>query len=62
VDVRPVTSPDRWAIAQRLLKDLAPLDIRDWPVVDDVHDLSSKALRQLDLLVVRVLMRSAAVS
>ena len=30
---------DGWAIVERLLKDLAPLDDRLWLVVDDVHEL-----------------------
>jgi LuxR family transcriptional regulator, maltose regulon positive regulatory protein len=45
---------DRWAIVERLLRDLAPLRERVWLVVDDVHELGSdEALRQLELLVMR---------
>ena len=45
---------DGWAIAERLLKDLAPLDDPIWLVVDDVHELGAdQALRQLELLVMR---------
>jgi hypothetical protein len=41
---------DGWAIVERLLKDLAPLDDRVWLVVDDVHELGSEdMLRQLEL-------------
>ena len=32
---------DGWAIVERLLKDLAPLDDRVWLVIDDVHELGS---------------------
>jgi LuxR family maltose regulon positive regulatory protein len=54
--VRPVTAApdlDGWAIAERLLTDLAPLDDQVWLVVDDVHELDPDALRQLELLVLR---------
>ena len=45
---------DGWAIVERLLKDLAPLDERVWLVIDDVHELGSgDMLRQLELLVLR---------
>jgi LuxR family transcriptional regulator, maltose regulon positive regulatory protein len=45
---------DGWAIVERLLKDLAPLDDRLWLVLDDVHELgSAEAQRQLELLVMR---------
>ena len=30
---------DGWAIVERLLKDLAPLEDRIWLVIDDVHEL-----------------------
>ena len=30
---------DGWAITERLLNDLAPLDDRIWLVIDDVHEL-----------------------
>jgi LuxR family transcriptional regulator, maltose regulon positive regulatory protein len=55
--VRPLTAApdlDGWAIVERLLKDLAPLDDRVWLVIDDVHELGSdQALRQMELLVMR---------
>src|SRR5215469_6485238 len=54
--VRPVTAApdlDGWAITERLLADLAPLDDRVWLVVDDVHELGADALRQLELLILR---------
>ena len=42
---------DGWAIVERLLKDLAPLDDRIWLVLDDVHELGSdETRRQLELL------------
>src|SRR2546430_3071488 len=45
---------DGWAVAERLLKDLAPLEERLWLVVDDVHELeSAEARRQLELLLMR---------
>jgi LuxR family maltose regulon positive regulatory protein len=45
---------DGWAITERLLKDLTPLDEWVWLVVDDVHELGEdQALRQLELLVMR---------
>ena len=45
---------DGWAIAERLLKDLVPLEDRIWLVIDDVHKLGSgEARRQLELLVMR---------
>ena len=45
---------DGWAIVERLLKDLAPLQDRLWLVVDDVHELgSAEARRQLELLLMR---------
>jgi LuxR family maltose regulon positive regulatory protein len=55
--VRPVTAApdlDGWAIAERLLKDLAPLAEPVWLVFDDVHELGSdETRRQLELLVMR---------
>jgi LuxR family transcriptional regulator, maltose regulon positive regulatory protein len=54
--VQPLTAApdlDGWAIAERLLKDLAPLADRVWLVVDDVHELGPDALRQLELLMLR---------
>ena len=44
---------DGWALAERLLSDLAPLEDRVWLVIDDVHELGPDALRQLELLVMR---------
>jgi len=45
---------DGWAIAERLLKDLVPLEDRIWLVIDDVHELGSgEARHQLELLVMR---------
>jgi LuxR family transcriptional regulator, maltose regulon positive regulatory protein len=45
---------DGWAIVERLLKDLAPLDDPIWLVIDDAHELgSADASRQLELLVMR---------
>ena len=44
---------DGWAIVERLLSDLAPLQEPVWLVVDDVHELRPEALRQLELLVMR---------
>jgi LuxR family transcriptional regulator, maltose regulon positive regulatory protein len=45
---------DGWVIAERLLRDLAPLADRVWLVVDDVDGLGTdQAHRQLELLVMR---------
>ena len=45
---------DGWAIVERLLTDLAPLEDRVWLVIDDVHELGpDEALRQLELLMMR---------
>jgi LuxR family transcriptional regulator, maltose regulon positive regulatory protein len=45
---------DGWAIAERLLKDLAPLAEPVWLVIDDLHELESdETRRQLELLVMR---------
>ena len=45
---------DGWAIAERLLKDLVPLQDRIWLVIDDLHELGSgEARHQLELLVMR---------
>jgi LuxR family transcriptional regulator, maltose regulon positive regulatory protein len=45
---------DGWAMVERLLKDLAPLDEPLWLILDDVHELGSdQARRQLELLVMR---------
>jgi LuxR family transcriptional regulator, maltose regulon positive regulatory protein len=55
--VRPLTAApdlDGWAIVERLLKDLAPLEERLWLVIDDLHELDSDQVRQqLELLVMR---------
>ena len=55
--VRPLTAApdlDGWAIVERLLKDLAPLDQRLWLVIDDLHELGSdQARQQLELLMMR---------
>jgi hypothetical protein len=40
-----------WALVERLLKDLAPLNQPIWLVIDDVHELGPEVLRQLQLLV-----------
>jgi len=46
---------DGWAMVERLLNDLAPLEERLWLVIDDLHELgSAEARRQLELLVMRV--------
>jgi LuxR family transcriptional regulator, maltose regulon positive regulatory protein len=45
---------DGWAVMERLLKDLAPLQDRIWLVLDDVHELgSAEARQQLELLLMR---------
>jgi len=44
---------DGWAVVERLLKDLAPLEDRLWLVIDDVHELGPDSLRQLELVVMR---------
>jgi LuxR family transcriptional regulator, maltose regulon positive regulatory protein len=55
--VRPVTAApdlDGWAIVERLLADLAPLQDQLWLVIDDAHELDSdQARRQLELLLMR---------
>jgi LuxR family maltose regulon positive regulatory protein len=55
--VRPLTaapSLDGWALVERLLKDLAPLEDRLWLAIDDAHLLDSGAvLAQLELLMLR---------
>jgi LuxR family maltose regulon positive regulatory protein len=52
--VRPQTAVpgrDGWAVVERLLKDLAPLEDPLWLVIDDVHLLDSREMRsQLELL------------
>ena len=49
----PAPDLDGWAIVERLLADLAPLQEQLWLVVDDVHELSGEVLRQLELLLMR---------
>jgi LuxR family transcriptional regulator, maltose regulon positive regulatory protein len=44
---------DGWAILERLLMDLAPLEDWVWLVIDDVHELGPEVLPQLELLVMR---------
>jgi LuxR family transcriptional regulator, maltose regulon positive regulatory protein len=55
--VRPLTAApglDGWAVVERLLKDLAPLEDRLWLVIDDAHLLEShEVLAQLELLLLR---------
>src|SRR5579863_1730958 len=55
--VRPLTAApdlDGWAVVERLLTDLAPLDGRLWLMIDDAHLLDAgDVLRQLELLVLR---------
>jgi len=55
--IRPLTAApdlDGWAIAERLLADLAPLQDRTYLVIDDVQELDPvQAQRQLELLVIR---------
>jgi len=55
--VRPLTAApglDGWAVVERLLKDLAPLEDRLWLVIDDAHVLGSgQVLSQLELLLLR---------
>jgi LuxR family transcriptional regulator, maltose regulon positive regulatory protein len=55
--VRPLTGApdlDGWAVVERLLEDLEPLEDPLWLVIDDLHELrSADALAQLELLVMR---------
>src|ERR1700678_4076360 len=45
---------DGWAVVERLLKDLAPLEDRLWLMIDDAHVLESAGvLPQLELLLLR---------
>jgi LuxR family transcriptional regulator, maltose regulon positive regulatory protein len=45
---------DGWAIVERLLTDLAPLQDSLWLVIDDLHELGSdQARQQLELLMMR---------
>ncbi len=53
-ELTPSPDLDDWAIVERLLADLAPLEDRLWLAIDDVHELrSEEARRQLELLVLR---------
>ncbi len=55
--VRPLTEApdlDGWAVVERLLKDLAPLEDRLWLLIDDAHLLDSReVLPKLELLLLR---------
>jgi LuxR family maltose regulon positive regulatory protein len=55
--VRPLTTApglDGWAVVERLLRDLAPLEDRLWLVIDDAHLLdAAEVLPQLELLLLR---------
>jgi LuxR family transcriptional regulator, maltose regulon positive regulatory protein len=55
--ISPLTgAPDLngWAVVERLLEDLEPLEDPLWLVIDDAHELhSAEALAQLELLVMR---------
>ena len=55
--VRPLTAApdlDGWAVVERLLVDLAPLEDRLWLMIDDAHLLDSgEVLPQLELLLLR---------
>jgi LuxR family transcriptional regulator, maltose regulon positive regulatory protein len=55
--VRPLTPApdlDGWAVVERLLKDLAPLQGRLWLLIDDAHLLDpGEVLPQLELLLLR---------
>ena len=55
--VRPLTGApdlDGWAVIERLLEDLEPLEDPLWLVIDDLHELrSAEALAQLELLMMR---------
>ena len=53
-ELTPAPDLDGWAILERLLTDLAPLEDGLWLVIDDLHELgSAEARRQLELLVMR---------
>jgi LuxR family transcriptional regulator, maltose regulon positive regulatory protein len=53
-DLTAAPDLDAWALVERLLTDVAPLDERVWLVLDDLHELgSADALRQLELLMMR---------
>jgi LuxR family transcriptional regulator, maltose regulon positive regulatory protein len=44
---------DGWALAERLLRNLAALRDPVWLVIDDVHELGPEVMQQLELLVLR---------
>jgi LuxR family transcriptional regulator, maltose regulon positive regulatory protein len=44
---------DGWAVAERLLRNLAALRDPVWLVIDDVHELGPEVMQQLQLLVLR---------
>src|SRR5690242_9094177 len=49
--VRPLTGApdlDGWAVVERLLEDLGQLEDPLWLLIDDVHELRSEALAQLE--------------
>jgi LuxR family maltose regulon positive regulatory protein len=53
-ELTPAPDLDGWAIVERLLTDLAPLEERLWLVIDDLHELGAdQARRQLELLLIR---------
>ncbi len=53
-ELTPSPDLDGWAIVERLLADLAPLQDRLWLLIDDLHELrSEEARKQLELLVLR---------
>ena len=53
-ELTPAPDLDGWAMIERLLTDLAPLDERLWLILDDLHELGAdQAPRQLELLVMR---------
>jgi LuxR family maltose regulon positive regulatory protein len=55
--VHPLTGApdlDGWAVVERLLEDLEPLEDPLWLVIDDLYELrSTEAIAQLELLVMR---------
>ena len=54
--MRPVSAApdlDGWAITEWLLTDLASLEEQIWLVIDDLHELGSAEMRQLELLLMR---------
>ena len=60
-ELTPSPDLDDWAIVERLLADLAPLEDRLWLVIDDVHELrSEEARKQLELLVLTGLLPDQA--